>query len=560
MPETETPVVPRGSDRRREPIEGWHLEVPIAGMLVAVPSRMKLLIFAGLSVVGACGGEEPSPPAADGQTVCAAVAGAAGEVVQTTSGALRGVRDGETWAFKRVPFAAPPVGERRFQPPAPPDCPGEALDATRLGPVCPQLDGDAFVGDEDCLHLNVWAPAAAGASRPVMVWIHGGGNSVGSAVYPLYDGRRLAEAGGVVVVTVNYRLAQLGFLGHASFGAEGAMGQGTFGLLDQIAALGWVRDNIAAVGGDFSNVTIFGESAGARDVCALVAAPGAAGTFHRAVMQSGACKFLPTRQAAEQQAASVASAVGCAGAADVPACLRAFSAEALIRALPGDPSSLSSSPYNPMIDGAVLMEQPEAAIRAGRHHRVPFAVGANADETGNSAPAIPTEAQYQALVREQLPPLLAEQALAQYPASAYPTPRAAYVRLTSDLRFVCPSREIAKAVDAAQAEPVYRYFFQHRASPLGAVHGLDVPYVFGTFGAVLVNGQPYQPTATDLALSSAIQGYWTRFARGGDPGGAPAWPVYGATDPALVLDASISTTTAIRKADCDFWAPYYNAL
>ena len=453
---------------------------------------MKLLIFvfAGLSVVGACGGEEPSPPAPDGQTVCAAVAGPAGEVVQTTSGPLRGARDGETWAFKRVPFAAPPVGERRFQPPAAPDCPGEALDATRLGPVCPQLDGDAFVGDEDCLHLNVWAPAAAGAARPVMVWIHGGGNSVGSAVYPLYDGRRLAEAGDVVVVTVNYRLAQLGFLGHASFGAEGAMGQGNFGLLDQIAALGWVRDNIAAVGGDPSNVTIFGESAGARDVCALVAAPGAAGTFHRAVMQSGACKFLPTRQAAEQQAASVASAVGCAGAADVPACLRALSAEALIRALPGDPSSLSSSPYNPMIDGAVLPEQPEAAIRAGRHHRVPFAVGRQRRRDRQTPrPRSRPRRQYQTLVRAQLPPLLAEQALAQYPASAYPTPRAAYVRLTSDLRFVCPSREIAKAVDAAQAEPVYRYFFQHRASPLGAVHGLDIPYVFGTFSAVLANGQ-----------------------------------------------------------------------
>jgi para-nitrobenzyl esterase len=213
-----------------------------------------------------------------------------------------------------------------------------------------------------------------------------------------------------------------------------------------------------------------------------------------------------------------------------------------------------------MIDGAVLPAQPEAVIRAGDHHRVPFAIGANADETGNAAPAVPTEAQYQALVRAQLPQPLADLALAQYPASAYPTPRAAYVRLTTDLRFVCPSREIARAVDAAQAEPVYRYFFQHRASPLGAVHGLDVPYVFGTFDAVIVNGQPYQPTATDLALSSAIQGYWTRFSRGGDPGGAPPWPAYGPGDPSLVLDAAISTATAIRQADCDFWAPYYNAL
>ena len=530
-------------------------------MMVAVPSHMKTSILASLiPVVVACGGDDPPAPGPDAQPACAAEAGPAGEVVRTTSGALRGARDGETWAFKRVPFAAPPVGELRFRPPAPPACPGDEIDATRLGPACPQLEAGAFVGDEDCLQLNVWAPAAAGAARPVLVWIHGGGNSVGTAVDPIYDGRRLAEAGDAVVVTVNYRLAQLGFLGHASFGAGAAAGQGTFGLLDQIAALAWVRDNIAAVGGDPSNVTIFGESAGARDVCALVAAPGAAGTFHRAVMQSGACKFLPTRQAAEQKGAEVAAAVGCAGAADVPACLRALPAEALIRALPGDPSALASSPYNPMIGGAVLPDQPEAVIRAGNHHRVPFAVGANADETGNAAPAIPTEAQYQALVRAQLPQPLADLALAQYPAAAYPTPRAAFVRLTTDLRFVCPSREIARAIDAAQAEPVYRYFFQYRASPLGAVHGLDVPYVFGTFGAVLVNGQPYQPTATDLALSSAIQGYWTRFARGGDPGGAPAWPVYGPTDPALVFDAALSTAAAIRQADCDFWAPFYNAL
>ncbi|HSK01111.1 MAG TPA: carboxylesterase family protein [Kofleriaceae bacterium] len=524
------------------------------------PTILSILLGVVACGGGGGGGDDASDAMPDAPAACAASAGPAGELVRTTSGALRGARDGATWAWKRVPYAAPPVGERRFRPPAPPVCPGEVLDATRLGPVCPQLDAGAFVGDEDCLHLNVWAPAAAGPARPVMVWIHGGGNSVGSAVYPLYDGRRLAEAGDVIVVTINYRLAQLGFLGHASFRAEAAAGQGTFGLLDQIAALAWVRDNIAAFGGDPSNVTIFGESAGARDVCALVAAPGAAGTFHRAIMQSGACKFLPARQAAEQQAAEVAAAVGCAGAADVPACLRALPAEALIRALPGDPSSLSSSPYNPMIDGAVLPDQPEAVIRAGNHHRVPFAIGANADETGNAAPAIPTEAQYQVLVRAQLPPALADAALAQYPASAYPSPRAAYVRLTSDLRFVCPSREIAKAVDAAQDQPVYRYFFQHRASPLGAVHGLDVPYVFGTFDAVLVGGQPYQPTATDLALSAAIQGYWTRFARGGDPGGAPAWPAYGPSDPALVLDAAISTATAIRQADCDFWAPFYNAL
>jgi para-nitrobenzyl esterase len=195
------------------------------------------------------------------------------------------------------------------------------------------------------------------------------------------------------------------------------------------------------------------------------------------------------------------------------------------------------------------------------HSHVPFVVGANADETGNSAPAIATEMQYETLVRAQLPMTLANLALQQYPASAYPTPRAAYVRLTTDARFVCPSREIARAADAGQSEPVYRYFFQYRASVLGAVHGLDVPYVFGTFdGIETPNGTPYTPNATDLALSATMQGYWTRFARGGDPGGTPAWPSYGGADPTLIFDASTSTANGIRTAHCDFWQPYYDAL
>ena len=511
-----------------------------------------------LIVLAACGGSDTgddAPP--DAVPRCMPTAGAAAETVMTTSGTLRGARDGETFAYKRVPFAAPPTGEARFAPPQPATCAEPELDATALGPACPQLDGGAFVGDEDCLHLNVWAPAAAAAPRPVMLWIHGGGNSVGSAVYPIYDGRRLAEAGDVIVVTTNYRLGQLGFLGHASFGD----GSGVFGLLDQIAALAWVRDNIAAFGGDPSNVTIFGESAGARDVCSLVASPAAKDLFHRAIMESGSCKALPTRAKAAQVAADVAATVGCDTAADIPACLRALPAETLVRALASDISGLSSGAYQPMIDGVVQPDQPANVIAAGAHSQVPFMVGANADETGNSAPAITTEAQYEALVRMQLPMAIADMALQRYPASAFPTPRAAYVRLTTDSRFVCPSREIARAVDAGQTAPVYRYFFQYRATQLGAVHGLDVPYVFGTFSGIETpNGMPYQPTATDLALQQTMQGYWTRFARTGDPGGTPAWPLYGANDPTLVFDAATSTANGIRTAQCDFWQPFYDAL
>src|SRR5687768_8703879 len=319
-----------------------------------------------LLVVAACG-DDGALPAPDASARCVPTAAAAPlETVMTTSGLVRGAPDQATLAYKRVPFAAPPIGEHRYAPPQPPACAEGEIDATALGPACPQLDDGTFVGDEDCLHVNIWAPASAASSpRPVMFWIHGGGNSIGSAVYPIYDGRRLAEAGDVIVVSTNYRLGQLGFL---ALGTEGA---GVYGLLDQIAALAWVRDNISAFGGDPQNVTIFGESAGARNVCSLVASPAARGLFHRALMASGGCKALPTRARAEQVAADLAAEVGCT-AGDVAACLRALPAETLVRALAPDVSALASSPFQPMIDGVVQAAQPQDVIAAGGHAHVPF--------------------------------------------------------------------------------------------------------------------------------------------------------------------------------------------
>ncbi len=511
-----------------------------------------------LGLAAACGGDDVGNPdgdaGPDSAPACPVPPGAAGERVSTTGGVVVGEMAGATWTYKGVPFAQPPVGDLRFRAPQPVACSAVERDARAYGPRCPQLDPDtdAFLGDEDCLQLNLWAPAAAAAPRPVMVWIHGGGNIFGTAVDPIYDGRRLAEAGDVVVVTVNYRLAQLGWLADVSL-ADGETRPGNYGTLDQVEALRWVRDNIAAFGGDPSNVTIFGESAGGRNVCTLLAVPAAAGLFHRALVQSGACKFLQTEAAAQAVADDVAAALGCSG--DRATCFRAATAEAITRANASGAGALTASLYGSVVDGVVIPEQPESAIEAGRHHAVPFAIGANADETVREAPAALTEAQYQQLVRAQLGPALGDMALAQYPASAYPTPRAAYVRLTTDVRFVCPSREIAAIADAAQTAPVYRYFFSYRATPLGAPHAIEIPFLFGTFDAI-----PYTPTAADLALSSSIMGYWTRFARNADPGGAPTWPAYAPGDPTLVLDNPITRADGIRTADCDFWRPFYNAL
>lgn len=517
-----------------------------------------LMLFLAACGGGGGGGDDAVDAAnPDSAPACAVTPGAPAETVATTGGVVRGKMAGATWTYQGVPYAAPPVGDLRWRAPQPPACSPTELDATALGPTCPQLAEDGtFSGSEDCLQLNVWAPAAAGAPRPVMVWIHGGGNAVGSAVYPVYDGRRLAEAGDVVVVTVNYRLGQLGFLADAALATpEGSVGN--YGTLDQIAALRWVHDNIAAFGGDPARVLIFGESAGGRNVCTLLATPASAGLFQRALVESGACKFLDTRAQAQRTADAVATALACDGAADRAGCLRAAGVEAVTRAAASPVGALESSSFGTTLDGVVIAEQPEAAMIGGRHHAVPFAIGANSDETGREAPPSMTQAQYEAAVRAQYG-AIADQVLAHYPPT--PTPRAAYVRLTTDSRFVCPTRQIARHADAGQTAPVFRYFFTHRVTALGAVHGIEVPYVFGTFDTIVVGGNPYQPTAADLRISAAMQGYWARFAATGDPGGSPAWPVHDATDPVLVLDDPLATQAGPRAADCDFWAPLYDAL
>jgi len=478
---------------------------------------------------------------------------AAAERVPTTSGMIHGALSGTMYAYLGIPYAAPPTGALRFAPPAAPACPSAEVAATTLGPMCPQLATDGtFEGSEDCLHLNVWAPAAAEAPRAVMVFIHGGANVAGSASDPLFAGDKLAAAGDVIVVTVDYRLGQLGFIDHSSLAAENNAA-GNYGLLDQIAALQWVHANIAAFGGDPANVTLFGESAGGRDTCSLVAAPGAVGLFAHAIVESGSCRGLPTRAAAQMVGDTFVTAAGCAGNVDVPGCLRALTAEQVIRANPANASILVSTPYQPEIDGTIQPVEPQAALVAGTHNHVAFMVGANADETGSAVPAIPTEAAYEQMVNTTFGSL-ASQVLAHYPAANFPTPRAAYVRVTTDSRFVCPSRDIARAAMHAQAQPVYRYFFQYPATANGAVHGIELPFVFGTFSAIMVNGNPFMPTATDLAISAAIQTDWTSFAKTGTPAGTPTWPTYVvASDPTRTFAATPGEMDGIRTADCDFW-------
>jgi para-nitrobenzyl esterase len=432
--------------------------------------------------------------------------------------------------------------------------------------VCPQLDANmSFVGSEDCLTLNVWTPSAAPAQPlPVLVFLHGGGNTQGSSsatsngVY-LYDGEHVAEKGDVVVVTLNYRLGVLGFFAHTSLDAESAdQVSGNYGILDQIAALGWVKRNISAFGGDPARVLVFGESAGAVDTCVQVASPLSAGLFSAALMESGGCG-APTLAQTETQDQPLVQMAGCDPSGDVTSCLRALPAEDLVTRLPGvvSVSGLDKGvKYGPNVDGHVLVDTPLKTLLAGKHNRVPFIVGSNADETSRYVPAVPDATTYASLVHQEFGAALGDQILARYPASAFPSPRAAFVAVTTDARFVCPARTIARAARGAQAEPVRRYFFSHAldstaAKSYGAWHGLELLWVFQHLDVA-----GYVPSAAEVGLSDAMIGYWSRFAAAGDPDGpgAIAWPAYdAATDATLELDDTIAGLDGVRTARCDFW-------
>jgi len=418
----------------------------------------------------------------------------AGRVSGLTVGDARDVR-----VFKGIPFAAPPVGDLRWKPPQPVK-PWDGVRAcTEFGPWCPQptplLGGAPPKQSEDCLYLNVWTAAKSAADKlPVMFWIHGGGCTTGSGGSPFYNGEHLARQG-VVVVTINYRLGPFGYLAHPLLSKESPHGvSGNYGHLDQIAALQWMRKNIAAFGGDPGCVTIFGESAGAMSVCRLMISPHARGLFHRAIAQSGGAhgRNRPLREKRgplapmETEGERIAQKLGCDRAENPLAALRATSAKALLAAsMPAQGLFGRGVKFGPVVDGWTIPEDPEVMFEAGRQHDVPFMAGSNADEGTLFISQMPVKsaAGYKLAVRGVFG-RYADEALKLLPCQGDEDVKAAFSRLTTISAFVGPARSLVRAMEAKRS-PAFLYHFT-RVPPalkrrgLGAMHAAEVPYVFGT--------------------------------------------------------------------------------
>lgn len=503
--------------------------------------------FAPFAVAGSVLAQTPAPPR-----------------VKVEGGSVVGTRSGDLASFKGIPFAAPPVRELRWRAPQPVAPWQGDLVADRFSPMCLQplrpRNSVFYLGEEasseNCLYLNVWTTAAAGEKRPVMVFVYGGGWTIGSASLPLYGGEALAGKG-AVVVSFNYRVGALGFFAHPELTAEAGGASGNYGLMDMIAALAWVKANIAAFGGDPANVTLYGQSAGSIGISLLEASPQAKGLFHRAIGQSGGyALFGPLLQTlAEAEKAGVASAEK----------LKAPSLKAL-RNLGGDAIVNGDNNLRPILDGAVLAEQPAAVYAAGRQMAVPVLIGSNADE-GTAYPVVMTPAAFEAAARKQYG-ARADALLELYPARTEDEARAASYALMRDRAFAAPMRRWG--IEQSRVAPVFMYHFsrgqpfvdgigyaqQTLAKKMAAYHGSETAYAYGTLDVLNRAGRARAWSDEDRKYSDAMMGYWVTFARSGNPNaeGLPAWPAYKPdTEQVMLFGPRMKSGELPNKKQLDFF-------
>jgi para-nitrobenzyl esterase len=463
-----------------------------------------------------------------------------GPIVKAAAGTVEGRMEGELRVFKGIPYALPPVGAARWRPPASMPRWTGVKNVTEYGPACfqpkPTLSNiytrNPMPMSEDCLTLNIWAPVHVD-NAPVFFWIYGGALVGGASREETYDGSRLA-ARGIVVVSINYRLGVLGWLAHPELSKESPLGvSGNYGLLDQIEALRWVQRNIRAFGGDPSNVTIAGESAGALSVMYLMAAPPARGLFAKAIAESAYMISTPElKKASFGTPSAEESGVKLAAALHAPdiAAMRAMDAEKLTLAAP----AAGFAPWG-AIDGHVLVHQLVEVFDKGEQAPVPLLAGFNSGEIRSLrvlAPPPPANAAaYETTIRDQYGDL-ADEFLRLYPSSNM---QESILATTRDALYGWTAQRLVKK-QTALGQPSFLYFFDHGypaadAAGLHGFHASELPYVFGTFEGTPPLWPKISATAQETKLSDAMIGYWTSFARTGKPQAAnePDWPAFGPT-------------------------------
>jgi para-nitrobenzyl esterase len=484
-----------------------------------------------------------------------------GLTVRTLSGPISGDASDGVLIFRGIPYAAAPIGALRWRPPQGVTPWQQARDATRFGASCPQPPrraraGDPGPQDEDCLFLNVWTKGLEG-KRPVMVWIHGGAFRQGSGSMPIYDGTRFAQDG-VVLVTLNYRLGRFGFFAHpALVRTNPDDARGNYGLMDQVAALEWVKANIAAFGGDPENVTVFGESAGGSSVLHLLTSPHAEGLFQKAIIESGGGHQIDRRvdgargprESLSDQGIAWAKSLGIAADASAQS-LRGLTAQQVL----GDGQLAEGlGGVGPVIDGDWVPDDPGVRLTRGDFNKVPLLIGTNSYEAsvleafGTSANRlIATTGVDRAALDKLYAGIAADDT--QVADQAF-----------GDATFVSGSRHVARAF-AALAQPVYLYHFDYvlerrRGKVPGAAHGSEIPYVFDTFGKLPALVQMLT-TPADAATAATMHRYWVNFAGSGDPNGKglPRWPRYSTdTDQWLVVRPQIEVVARFRAPQLDFF-------
>jgi para-nitrobenzyl esterase len=512
-------------------------------------------------------GAVPAIATAAAASPAATKSNAGAPVVTLADGAVRGAATGTADEFLGIPYAAAPIGPLRWRPPRPAAHWSGVRDATTFAPHCaqPATPFGLASSSEDCLYLNVFAPTGrkhGDDGLPVLVWIHGGGWLVGES--DDYDPTKLV-ADGAVVVTINYRLGALGFLAHPALADRPGGSSGAYGLMDQQAALRWVKRNIRKFGGDRRKVAIAGESAGGLSVLAHVASPGSHGLFAAAIVQSGPFLTQTPLDKAEMAGEAFAAKVGCAS--QTAACLRGLPVS-VIQA--NDIASLSG--YTPgVVDGEVLKQSVGTALASGQFNRVPIINGTNHDEARlftavselQGAPV--TAANYEAMIASTMGVSAAVAAViaAQYPLSAYPSPAVALSAIGTDAIFACPALELDNS--ASKFVPTFAYEFNDENAPqrylppvsfpYGAAHASELQYLFDLPTAPIAGPL----TAQQQSLATSMRRYWTHFARRGFPStpGQPLWPRFKSHSQqmlSLVPPQPQVETDVAAAHHCAFWA------